>query len=162
MALVVFFAAWASLVDARRRELPNALVGALALTALALQAIRAFLPGWLAFLPWEAALSARLEPPVACLALAIGIFAVLAALELWRRRRGRNAGLGFGDVKLAFGWTLALGVLGLWALALGAGTGALVAWRRGERTFALGPWMSGWASALAIIAAVWPGLGGIG
>ncbi len=154
MVLVCAFAIWASIVDARTRLLPNAILAAMALSALAVEGVRLAGVAWLAWFPWVAALDARLAPPWACLLLAVGLGALFAGFEMWRRGRGAEPGLGFGDVKLMACWTLALGVLGVWAFALGLGTGALFAKARHERTFALGPWVSGWCVALAIVAAL--------
>ncbi len=154
MALVCVFAIWASIVDARRRLLPNALLASMALSAALVVAARFAGGVWLRDLPWVAALDPRLDPPWMCVLVALLVLALLAGLEMGRRRKGAEPGLGFGDAKLAFCWMLALGLLGLWGFALGCGSGALAAKVRHERTFALGPWVSAWCVALAVLAAL--------
>ncbi len=158
MALVCAFAVLASYVDAKKRVLPNALLLAMALSALAMQGVRLLGGAWLAAFAWEAALDARIDAPWMCGLLAVVACALLVGLESWRRGRGAEPGLGFGDAKLAFCWTLALGLLGVWGFALGCGSGAVVAKLRRQSTFALGPWVSGWCVALAILVALppWP------
>ncbi len=154
MALVCVFAIWASIVDAKRRILPNALLACMALACVCAQGARLAGGAWLLWLPWEAALHSRIDAPWVCVVLALVVLAALAGLEGWRRSKGGAEGFGYGDVKLASCWTLALGALGLWGFALGCGTGAIWAKLHHERTFALGPWVSGWCVACAILAAL--------
>ena len=150
MILVAAFAVWASAIDARRRELPNRLLGPMALAALGCQALRQWGVGALPWLPWLSRISWRLAPPSVCAALALALALGLWTIEALRRRRGLPLGLGFGDVKLACAWTLALGSWGVLALALGCAAGGAAALARHRATFPLGPYLTGFALAIAL------------
>lgn len=150
MALVCCLAILASATDLERRILPNRLLGPMALAALAIQILRCLGGPWLTWMPWVAALDPQLEPPFVCVGEALGVVIALGAVE-WGLRRARGAPqLGYGDIKLTGCWTLALGVGGPLSLGLGAATGGLWALAHGQRDLALGPWVCGWAVALAI------------
>lgn len=151
MTLVVAIAVLVAIRDGRDRLIPNSLSGALAAAGVAFQLARLAGAPW-ALGPVLARLACRLPAPASCLAWALLASALLVAAELVRRRGGRAAGLGMGDVKCLAAWGALLGPWSAVALGAACGLGLLwaVAWR--ERTFPMGPWLSlaGVATALAL------------
>lgn len=159
MGAFLALGAWASVVDARERRLPNGLLAAMALAALAFQFLRTWAPCLLPWFPLWAPLATVVPEPAVCLVGASLLTALaLAAEVLWRRRAGAPA-FGLGDIKLLGCWSLLSGPgLALVGLGLGSGVGALVAAARHQETFALGPWMNAACLAVCVVACGCPGL----
>ena len=125
----------ASVSDARSRIIPNGSCLCVACAGLALQALRAWMPTAVAALPVEATLASSLPAPVSCVIAGTCALVVGGAGELLVRRMFGRPGVGMGDVKLC-------------AACL---AGAMVALVRGQRAFAMGPWLTA-AFALACVA----------
>lgn len=123
---------WAAVVDARERTIPNAACAAVAVAGLVFGLARArtgLLPAF---------------PPLArCLVVALSELAAGTLLELGYRRLSGRVGMGLGDVKFLSAWGCLIGAWNLVGFALACLAGALFSLVRGERTFALGPWLAG-------------------
>ena len=150
MGLVAFFAVWASAVDAKRRVLPNKLLGAMCISAIGCLLVRTLGSPWLDAFPWLWFLSRCLPKPSTCVYLAIFLSTALFLIEGACRALTHQAGIGFGDIKLLGCWTLALGGWTLIALLIACFAGALWGLLHHERTFPLGPFITLAALALAL------------
>ena len=156
MAVFLALALWASVTDARERRLPNPVLAAMTLCALAFQALRCARVPLAPVSPWLAALAGAQPAPGPLVAGALVAVAVAAAAELCARRLGCGM-LGMGDVKLFGCWALLLGwELACLAMAAGLGAGALVAALRRRPTFAVGPWACLAGAAAAFLCAFGP------
>lgn len=145
MIALVAIAVFVAVRDARDRVIPNRLSGALAALGVALQAGRLLAPApppeALARLP-AARLAAALPPPATCLAAALALLALLVSAELACRRARGRPGMGLGDAKYVSAWACVVGPWAVAVLAVACWLGLAVALARGERDFALGPWLS--------------------
>ncbi len=141
----------ASVSDARSRIIPNGSCLCVACAGLALQALRAWMPTAAAALPVEATLASSLPAPVSCVIAGTCALMVGGAGELLVRRMFGRPGVGMGDVKLCAAWACWLGWLALPAICAACLAGAMVALVRGQRAFAMGPWLTA-AFALACVA----------
>ncbi|HIU23514.1 MAG TPA: prepilin peptidase [Candidatus Coprovicinus avistercoris] len=160
MIILVAIAFLVGLKDARNREIPNTLSGALALFGLLLQLIRLllqthFLPvdvmGFLTTSIPLVRLVRMLPPPSECIIFAFVTLGILTALELSIRSSKNVTGLGFGDIKYLAAWATILGHWVLFVMCAGCLLGMLWALKRRQSTFALGPWLSGAALFLCCI-----------
>lgn len=133
-----------ALIDARTRRLPDALTGAAAILCLALL------------------LLGRRTEWIVGLAAAAVMGIVLLALRSVFARRGGDAGLGLGDVKLLSGTALWLGLAAPWALASAAVMGlcAVALLRPTDRRIPFGPSIAAsvWVVGLVGEAHPWPRL----
>lgn len=142
MILPVAIATLAALSDHRNRTIPNKLSAAMACVALAVQAMRVWVPEAIARMPLTRAVVAGLAPAGACVACAAACLVTLAGVELVRRAATGVAGMGMGDVKYVSAWAVLLGPAVLPAAVVAMAAGGMAALARGERDFALGPWLS--------------------
>lgn len=131
----------ASVSDARSRIIPNEASFLIAVTGLALQLVRTFMPHALELLVLTGPMADLLPLPVVCVASATGILVVGVAFEALLRRFGRQ-GMGLGDVKFIAAWACALGWYVAPGLAVACLLGAVHALVRRERTFAMAPWLT--------------------
>ena len=132
LVLAVGASLWAAVLDARERTIPNVACAAVAAAGLVFGLARARTGVLLAF------------PPLAhCLAAALSELAVGTLLELGYRRLTGRVGMGLGDVKFLSAWGCLIGGWNLVGFALACLAGALFSLVRGERAFALGPWLAG-------------------
>jgi len=122
-ALVGFTLLSLAIIDLKTLRLPNALTALCAAGCLLLATLR----------------GAVLEG-VVCAAILTGLLLLLRIAG----RRGDTPGIGLGDIKLAIGLGLWLGVLSSWALGLAAllALASSGLWRRQERKHAFGPAMA--------------------
>ena len=143
MAVIAAALLAASVIDIRRLRLPDALTLVVALAGAALAWLRSPL--------------ALVEGAVAA-AIAFGL---LAALRWLSSRRGRDPGLGLGDVKLVAAFALWLGALTPWMVAVAAGIGLAVAAAGGLRQgrIPFGPMLAlaGFGCGFGLEAGWWPG-----
>lgn len=132
LVLAMGVSLWAAVVDARERTIPNAACVGVAAAGLVLGLLRArtgLLPAF----------------PLLTRGLAAGLAELVAGtlLELGYRRLTGRVGMGLGDVKFLSAWGCLIGAWNLVGFALACLAGALFSLVRGERTFALGPWLAG-------------------
>ena len=120
---------WAAVVDARERTIPNATCLGVAAAGLLLRARTGLLPAF--------------PPLTRCLAAGLAELAAGTLLELGYRRLSGRVGMGLGDVKFLSAWGCLIGGWNLVGFALACLAGALFSLVRGDRTFALGPWLAG-------------------
>ena len=132
LVLAMGVSLWAAVTDARERMIPNAACVGVAVSGLVLGLVRARM-GLLPAFP----------PLTRCLAAALSELAAGTLLELGYRRLSGRVGMGLGDVKFLSAWGCLIGAWNLVGFALGCLAGALFSLVRGERTFALGPWLAG-------------------
>ena len=142
MILPVVIATLVALSDHRNRTIPNKLSAAMACVALAVQAMRVWAPEAIARMPLTRAVAVGLAPAGACVACAAVCLVALSGVEFVRRAATGVVGMGMGDVKYLSAWAVLLGPAVLPAAAMAMAAGGLVALARGERDFALGPWVS--------------------
>lgn len=130
--VMAMFLLTTSVVDLRTFRLPDRLTLAIAVMCLGLSVLN----GAAAIL--------------AGLAAALTTFLLLQLLRLAGRRGGKDAGLGFGDVKLLSALALWLGLATPWALALGAVAGlvAILVGKPADGRLPFGPFIA--ASSLAV------------
>lgn len=125
LLIIVFLvlSAYVSYCDVKMRKLPNTLLVAMCIVALARAALLHLLVEYV------------LE------ALVVGFFFVL--FEYVFRTCRKKSALGFGDIKLLCVWAAFMGAFSaLLGFAAGLFVGAVVAYVRKEKTFAAGPWIS--------------------
>lgn len=171
MIVLVAIAVLVGLEDARNREIPNRLSGALALIGLLIQLFRLLLQAnYVSVMRLAASLDEPLvvpfdEPlavpfvrfvrmlpsPVSCIGSAVFTLCVLTVAELFVRAWRNAPGLGFGDIKYVSAWATILGVWVLFILCVGCLAGMIWALIHRQATFALGPWLSGAAVLLCFI-----------
>lgn len=132
LVLAMGVSLWAAVTDARERMIPNAACVGVAVSGLLLGLVRARM-GLLPAFP----------PLTRCLATALSELAAGTLLELGYRRLSGRVGMGLGDVKFLSAWGCLIGAWNLVGFALACLAGALFSLVRGERTFALGPWLAG-------------------
>lgn len=123
---------WAAVVDARVRTIPNAACVGVAVSGLVFGLVRA-----------RTGLLPAFPPFTHCLAAALSELAAGTLLELSYRRLSGRVGMGLGDIKFISAWGCLIGAWNLVGFALACLAGALFSLVRGERTFALGPWLVG-------------------
>lgn len=134
ICLAVFFSAGfaASIVDVKRRTLPNMCVGIMFAAALVFQMIRAVYAGAFPNLP----------VPFACMWGCILFMVAFFLFEILLRKTADASGFGAGDIKFIGAWALLMGpVYALVGGAIGALIGAIVSRVKKESTFAAGPWI---------------------
>lgn len=132
LVLAMGVSLWAAVVDARERTIPNAACVGVAAAGLVLGLLRA-----------RTGLLPAFPPLTRCLAAALSELAAGTLLELGYRRLSGHVGMGLGDVKFLSAWGCLIGAWNLVGFALACLAGALFSLVRGERTFALGPWLAG-------------------
>lgn len=132
LVLAVGVSLWAAVVDAQERTIPNAACVDVAVSGLVFGLVRA-----------RTGLLPAFPPLTHCLAAALSELAAGTLLELGYRRLTGRAGMGLGDVKFLSAWGCLIGAWNLVGFALACLAGALFSLIRGERTFALGPWLAG-------------------
>ena len=91
----------------------------------------------------RAGLLLAFPPLTRCLAASLAELSAGTLLELGYRRLTGRVGMGLGDVKFLSAWGCLIGAWNLVGFALACLAGALFSLVRGERTFALGPWLAG-------------------
>ena len=123
---------WAAVVDARERTIPNVACVGVAVSGLVFGLVHA-----------RTGLLPAFPPLTHCLAAALSELAIGTLLELGHRRLSGRVGMGLGDVKFLSAWSCLIGGWSLVGFALACLAGALFALVRGERMFALGPWLAG-------------------
>ena len=125
--LLVVLSVWASVADARRREIPNVSCVFIAACGLALRAVcdGAAAGEWLPHAAWGA-----------------GVLLVGAACEFALRALTGRVGVGLGDVKFCAAWACVLGWRVVPALALACMLGAVSALIRKAPTFPMAPWLT--------------------
>lgn len=132
LVLAMGVSLWVAVVDARERTIPNAACVGVAAAGLLLGLLRA-----------RTGLLPAFPPLTRCLAAALSELAAGTLLELGYRRLSGRVGMGLGDVKFLSAWGCLIGAWNLVGFALACLAGALFSLVRGERTFALGPWLAG-------------------
>lgn len=132
LVLAMGVSLWAAVVDARERTIPNAACVGVAVSGLVFGLVRA-----------RTGLLPAFPPLTRCLAAALSELAAGTLLELGYRRLTGRVGMGLGDVKFISAWGCLIGGWNLVGFALACLAGALFSLVRGERTFALGPWLAG-------------------
>lgn len=132
LVLAMGVSLWAAVTDARERMISNAACVGVAVSGLVFGLVRARM-GLLPAFP----------PLTRCLAAALSELAAGTLLELGYRRLSGRVGMGLGDVKFLSAWGCLIGAWNLVGFALACLAGALFSLVRGERTFALGPWLAG-------------------
>lgn len=160
MIILVAIAILVAVKDARNREIPNTLSGALALIGLLLQILRLFMQTsscqFASLGPLINSLPTMrfvhmLPSPASCLICAFVTLGTLTAFELLIRFWRHAPGFGFGDIKYLTAWATILGIWVLFVLCLGCLLGLLWALVTRQSTFALGPWLSASAILLCCI-----------
>lgn len=129
--VLVALSAWAAVVDARTRRIPNACCAGVAACGVCLQLARLV-----------TGVIPPLGKPLMAFVVACAVLLAGFAVEMLYRRVAGRAGLGLGDVKLAAAWAVSLGWLVVPAFAVACLLGAVWALATRQRTFALGPWLS--------------------
>lgn len=142
LALFLGLSVWLAVVDWREHRLPNRLVLAAGVTAIASQALQTVITGNLGAM-MRSAITAT---------VCFGIYLLLHVASRTKSTDGVHTGMGAGDVKLAAVLGLYLGWLSIDAAILGIAAGfvlgalfslGLIVFRRGTRRsrVAFGPWM---------------------